>query len=152
MVLSLKLLPFDRSLHPTGLHPSRGVAPSRKYAHCGRFSAAASRRSMDRVSVPSSGVTLSGPLRVIALVSYYLTNKLIRPRPFPKHRSFTIYSYEYTDHLVLACVSAGYPRLWGKLPRLYWLVRHYPSLVSYETREGPFDLHALSTPPAFILS
>ena len=42
--------------------------------HCGRFSTAATRRCMDRISVPSVGVTLSGPLGVIALVSRYLTN------------------------------------------------------------------------------
>jgi hypothetical protein len=44
------------------------------FVHCGRFSTAATRRCMDRVSVPSVGVTLSGPLGVIALVSRYLTN------------------------------------------------------------------------------
>src|SRR3989344_5393429 len=54
------------------------------FAHCGRFSTAASRRSMDRVAVPSVGVRLSPPLAVLALVSRYLTNKLIARRPFPK--------------------------------------------------------------------
>ncbi len=44
------------------------------FAHCGRFSTAATRRCMVRVSVPSVRVTLSGPLSVIALVSHYLTN------------------------------------------------------------------------------
>ena len=44
------------------------------FVHCGRFSTAATRRCMGRVSVPSVGVTLSGPLGVIALVSFYLTN------------------------------------------------------------------------------
>ena len=43
-------------------------------AHCRIFSAAATRRCMDRVSVPSVGVTLSGPLSVIALVGHYPTN------------------------------------------------------------------------------
>ena len=54
------------------------------FVHCGRFSTAASRRSMDRVAVPSVGVRLSPPLAVVALVSRYLTNKLIARRPFPK--------------------------------------------------------------------
>jgi hypothetical protein len=36
------------------------------------------------ISVPSVGVTLSGPLSVIALVSFYLANKLILSKPFPK--------------------------------------------------------------------
>jgi hypothetical protein len=52
------------------------------FVHCGRFSTAASRRSKDRVSVPSVGVSLSAPLSVVALVSRYLTNKLIECRPF----------------------------------------------------------------------
>ena len=44
------------------------------FVHCGRFSTAAPRRSMGRVSVPSVGVSLSAPLNVVALVSHYLTN------------------------------------------------------------------------------
>jgi hypothetical protein len=44
------------------------------FVHCRIFSSAATRRCMDRISVPSVGVTLSGPLGVIALVSRYLTN------------------------------------------------------------------------------
>ena len=42
--------------------------------HCPIFLTAASRRSLVRVSVPVWGFTLSGPLRIIALVSRYLTN------------------------------------------------------------------------------
>ena len=52
------------------------------FVHCGRFSTAASRRSMDRVSVPSVGARLSPPLSVVAMVSRYLTIKLIERRPF----------------------------------------------------------------------
>jgi hypothetical protein len=48
------------------------------FVHCGRFPTAASRRSLGRVSVPMWPITLSGRLRIIALVSFYLTNKLIR--------------------------------------------------------------------------
>ncbi len=44
------------------------------FVHCGRFSTAASRRSKDRISVPSVGVSLSAPLRVVALVGRYPTN------------------------------------------------------------------------------
>ena len=44
------------------------------FAHCGRFPTAASRRSLDRVSVPVWPITLSGRLRIVALVSHYLTN------------------------------------------------------------------------------
>ena len=44
------------------------------YAHCPIFLTAASRRSLDRVSVPVWGTSLSGPLVIVALVSRYLTN------------------------------------------------------------------------------
>ena len=44
------------------------------FVHCGRFPTAASRRSLGRVSVPVWPFTLSGRLRIVALVSHYLTN------------------------------------------------------------------------------
>ena len=51
------------------------------FAHCGRFPTAASRRSMGRVSVPLWPFILSDRLLIVALVSRYLTNWLIRRRP-----------------------------------------------------------------------
>ena len=53
-------------------------------AHCGRFPTAASRRSMDRVSVPLWPISLSTRLRITALVGRYPTNKLMRRRSIPK--------------------------------------------------------------------
>ena len=47
-------------------------------AHCAIFPTAASRRSLGRVSVPVWLIILSDQLRIVALVSFYLTNKLIR--------------------------------------------------------------------------
>src|SRR5699024_4927636 len=44
------------------------------FVHCGRFPTAASRRSLGRVSVPVWPITLSGRLRIVALVSFYPTN------------------------------------------------------------------------------
>ncbi len=43
-------------------------------AHCPKFPTAASRRSLDRVSVPVWLVVLSDQLQIVALVSFYLTN------------------------------------------------------------------------------
>eukprot|EP00958_Prasinococcus_capsulatus_P030405 scaffold8096_cov1613-Prasinococcus_capsulatus_cf.AAC.19 len=48
------------------------------FAHCGKFPTAASRRSLDRVSVPVWLIILSDQLLIVVLVSHYLTNKLIR--------------------------------------------------------------------------
>ena len=50
------------------------------FAHCARFPTAASRRSLDRVSVPVWLFILSDQLPVFALVSRYLTNKLMGRR------------------------------------------------------------------------
>ena len=50
-------------------------------AHCRRFSTAATRRCLASVSVPVVGAMLSHPLAIVALVSRYLTNQLIRSRP-----------------------------------------------------------------------
>ncbi len=47
------------------------------FAHCPIFPTAASRRSLDRVSVPVSLIVLSDQLTISALVSLYLTNKLM---------------------------------------------------------------------------
>ncbi len=48
------------------------------FAHCPIFLTAASRRSLDRVSVPVWLVVLSDQLLIVALVSLYLANKLIK--------------------------------------------------------------------------
>ena len=54
------------------------------FPHCPRFSAAASRRSGARVSVPLAAVSLSARLPVIGLVGHYPTNYLIGRGPFPQ--------------------------------------------------------------------
>ena len=57
-------------------------------AHCAIFPTAASRRSLGRISVPVWPVALSGRLPVEALVSHYLTNKLIDREPIPHQKIF----------------------------------------------------------------
>ena len=44
------------------------------FAHCGKFPTAASRRSLDRVSVPVWLIVLSDQLPVVALVVRYTAN------------------------------------------------------------------------------
>ena len=55
-------------------------------SHCARFPTAASRRSLGRVSVPVWLIVLSDQLPIGALVSRYLTNKLMGRGPIPKRR------------------------------------------------------------------
>ncbi len=47
------------------------------FPHCARFLTAASRRSLDRVSVPVWLIILSDQLTIVALVGHYPTNKLM---------------------------------------------------------------------------
>jgi hypothetical protein len=56
------------------------------FAHCARFPTAASRRSLGRVSVPVWLIVLSDQLRIVALVSRYPTNKLMRRGPISMRR------------------------------------------------------------------
>ena len=51
------------------------------FPHCAKFLTAASRRSLDRVPVPVWLIILSDQLPVLALVSRYLTNKLMGREP-----------------------------------------------------------------------
>ncbi len=46
------------------------------FPHCAKFLTAASRRSLDRVSVPVWLIILSDQLTIVALVGHYPTNKL----------------------------------------------------------------------------
>ena len=58
------------------------------FPHCPIFPTAASRRSLGRVSVPVWLIVLSDQLPVDALVSRYLTNKLIGRETLPKRLNF----------------------------------------------------------------
>ena len=84
------------------------------FAHCAKFPTAASRRSLGRISVPMLLIVLSNQLLIIALVSRYLTNKLIRRRPIQKRKpkpSLISISYEMRYYPVLAPLSRSYPKL-----------------------------------------
>ncbi len=57
------------------------------FAHCAIFPAAASRRSLGRVSVPVWLIVLSDQLPVVALVGRYPTNELIGREAILKQRT-----------------------------------------------------------------
>jgi hypothetical protein len=86
------------------------------FAHCARFPTAASRRSLGRVSVPVWLIVLSDQLRIVALVSFYLTNKLIRRGLVPDQRPKLPFSSRLESRMgypVLIQVSLGYPGVGG---------------------------------------
>ncbi len=55
------------------------------FPHCARFPTAASRRSLDRVSVPVWLTILSDQLTIEALVGHYPTNKLMVRELLSRH-------------------------------------------------------------------
>src|ERR1700761_6538770 len=77
------------------------------FAHCARFPTAASRRSLGRVSVPVWLIVLSDQLPIEALVSRYLTNKLMGRGPISMRRPKL--PFPLRAHPVLARVSSGCP-------------------------------------------
>jgi hypothetical protein len=77
--------PIPSSL-PKGVYNPKTFLPHaaslrQAFAHCAIFLTAASRRSLARVAVPVWLIILSDQLPVDALVSHYLTNKLIGHEP-----------------------------------------------------------------------
>jgi hypothetical protein len=84
------------------------------FAHCGKFLTAASRRSLGRVSVPVWLIVLSNQLLIVALVSHYLTNKLIR-RELILRQWILFYLSAYED---LATVSNSYTSPKGRFSRI----------------------------------
>ncbi len=74
------------------------------FAHCQRFSTAATRRCLGSVSVPVSRVTLSRPVPIVALVGRYLTNKLIGRGSVPR-RNHTF------DPEMLFGITSSFPQL-----------------------------------------
>ncbi len=68
------VLPSPTELYDPKTFITHAASLRQAFAHCAIFPTAASRRSLDRVSVPVWLIILSDQLPVVALVSHYLTN------------------------------------------------------------------------------
>ena len=119
------------------------------FAHCAIFPTAASRRSLGRVSVPVWPVTLSGRLPVDALVSHYLTNKLIGRELIPDRNSFQTMTMR---SCFVSSISSCFQLLSQSPGQIAHVLLTRSPLIHRASSASPFDLHVLSTPPAFILS
>src|SRR5690606_30795957 len=147
-----------RQYHPSSLakevYNPKAVIPHaaslhQACAHCAIFPTAASRRSLGRVSVPVWPVTLSGRLPVDALASHYLTNKLIGREPIPNP-----YIFPTSNHAILVRIqhSTPFAALSPASGAGCARVTHpFATDPQEQAPASPFDLHVLSTPPAFIL-
>ncbi len=81
-------------------------------------------------------IILSDQLPVLALVSRYLTNKLIGREPIlERHFKLQPSHHAVKGHnSVLIRLSAGYPELEGRLLTCYAPVRHYPRVRRLASR------------------
>ena len=79
------------------------------FVHCARFPTAASRRSLDRVSVPVWLIVLSDQLSVVALVGRYPANKLMDREPLPKRKNIS--SIDHAISWKISGISTGFPVL-----------------------------------------
>ncbi len=103
------------------------------------------------MSVPVWGATLSGPLPVVALVGRYPTNQLMGRRPLLKRLLPAFEPGALTPGL--ACgLSSPFELLFPTSGQVTYVLRTHSPLSPSLAGRAAFDLHVLSTPPAFILS
>ena len=76
------------------------------FAHCPIFPTAASRRSLDRISVPMWPFNLSVRLLIVDLVSRYLTNYLIRCEPIFQRIAPLVYLT--CERYTLCCINVRF--------------------------------------------
>ena len=121
-------------------------------AHCAISPTAASRRSLGRISVPVWPTTLSGRLPVDALVGRHPTNKLIGREPIPRRKtSFPAQPCDQTGTSGIRPRFQSLSRSRGAgCPRITHPFATNPH--HHKDSASSFDLHVLSTPPAFVLS
>src|SRR6478672_9312220 len=142
--------PDKSALQPEGLLHTRGIAgsglpPLSKIPHCclpQESGPCLSPSVAGRPLRPATDRRLGGPL------PHQLANPPqtppIAPSPFTEQGFFC--TQRYRTYAVLASLSRCYSPLRGRSSTCYSPVRHYLSV------DRPFDLHVLSTPPAFVLS
>ena len=120
-------------------------------AHCGRFPTAASRRSLGRVSVPVWPSTLSGRLRIVALVSRYPTNWLMRRGPICQRRQSAFQTLSMRRRFLFG-ISTRFQALSPSVRQVTHVLLTRPPLPRSPKGTQALDLHVLGTPPAFVLS
>ena len=132
MILSITSLLLVFSFHTTVPYNPKIFIEHTKllcqtFVHCKKFLTAAFRRSLGRISVPMWLYIFSNQLRIIALVSCYLTNKLLRYTLIDKRSKtfFTLKSVLIKDYQILIYISISYFCLTGRLSAYYSPVRHW---------------------------
>ena len=156
------MVPSFFSSHRTEVYNPKAFFPhaallGQSFLHCPIFPTAASRRSLDRVSVPVWPVALSGRLPIVDLVSRYLTNSLMGREPI-LHR-ISPFTAARCRAVVLCGISSRFRLLSPFAGQVAHALLTRPPLSHLRplprrgvSKDASFDLHVLSTPPAFVLS
>ena len=120
--------------------------------HCEKFSTAATRRCLDRISVPVWLVVLSDQLPVIAMVGRYPRHLADRPRAHQE--AHCCFGFSSTRRMATCGINSPFGELSPTSRQIAHVLRTRAPLnqVGITTNLVPFDLHVLSTPPAFVLS
>ena len=93
---------------PKAFFPHAGLL-DQGFPHCPIFPTAASRGSLDRVSVPVWLIILSDQLPIIALVGRYPTNKLMGRSPILSR--LAAFPLSSADKSRIFGISSGFPEL-----------------------------------------
>jgi hypothetical protein len=118
------------------------------FPHCPIFLPAASRRSLDRVSVPVWPVSLSARLPIVGLVGRYPANCLMGREPL--RNRIAPFTSVPCGPVVLCGISVRFQTLSPCLGQVVHVLLTRPPLGCIAAPS--FDLHGSSTPPAFVLS
>jgi hypothetical protein len=154
---SLQVLAATYSSLPTGLYNPKAfithaASLRQTFVHCARFPTAASRRSLDRVSVPVWLIILSDQLPVYGLVGCYPANYLMGRRLIPKRE--VLRSSALTSAPFEAVVSCCFSSPFGGLSTTRGEITYVLLTRAPLKRVAPlaFDLHVLGAPLTFVLS
>ena len=138
----------ESGLQPEGRHPARGVAASDFRPLCNIPHCCLPQESGPYLSPNVAGRPLRpATRRRLGRPLPHQQADRTRAHPQPKKLS-NPKDASRAEYPVLANVSIRYPKVRGRLLTRYSPVRHSCT----PERALPFDLHVLSTPPAFVLS
>ena len=148
------MVPSLPSSHRTEVYEPKPFFPhaallGQAFAHCPIFPTAASRRSLDRISVPMWPFNLSVRLLIVDLVSRYLTNYLIRREAISERNTLIAKSCGFA---MLCGITIRFQKLSHSQRQVPHVLLTRPPLRKQPKLFSPFDLHVLGVPPAFVLS
>ena len=111
------------------------------FPHCAKFPTAASRRSLGRISIPVWLIILSNQLPIIALVSHYLTNKLIGRRPILKREPKPALTKISEEIIASSGISISFPMLSQSIGQVAYALLTRSPVYLFSEENFLLDLH-----------